>query len=79
MDFSVLEIKDKKIKRVVNINLLISFFICISSIIILWIHNIYFISFNLFYIGIELFKAGLFAGVFTYMNGVVFDNFLNFK
>ncbi len=78
MDFSLLVIKNKKIKRLVDINLLISFLTCIIGIIVIWIYNIYIISFDLFDIGIIIYRTGLLIGVFSYMCGVVFENCLDF-
>ncbi len=78
MDFSLLVIKNKKIKRLVDINLLISFLTCIIGIIVIWIYNIYIISFDLFDIGIIIYRTGLLIGVFSYMWGVVFENCLDF-
>lgn len=78
MDFSLLIIKNKKIKRLVDINLLISFLTCIIGIIIIWIYNIYIISFDLFDIGIIVYRTGLLIGIFSYMCGVVFENYLDF-
>lgn len=79
MDFSVLIIKDKKIKRLVNINLLISFIVCIIGIITMWIYNIYYISFYLLNISIAIFKNGILIGVFSYICGKVFEYILNFR
>lgn len=79
MDFSIFILKNKKIKRLVNINLLISFLTCLSGIIILYIYDTYIISFDLFQIGITVFRTGLLIGVFSYMFGVVFENYLNIR
>ena len=77
MDFNILVLKNKKIKRLVNINLLISFLTCILGIIIIWVYDIFVISANLFLIGIITYRTGLLIGIFSYMCGVVFENFLN--
>ena len=78
MDLSVLSIKDKKIKRLVNTNLLISFIVCIIGIIIMWIYNIYYISFYLLPISIAIFKNGILIGVFSYICGKAFEFILSF-
>ena len=77
MNFNVLFLKNKKIKRLVNINLLISFLTCIFSIILMWIYNIFFISIYLFDISFLIFRIGILIGVFSYMCGIVFENYLD--
>ena len=79
MDFGILIIKNKKIKRLVNINLLISFFVCCFSIIALWIYNLFFISFYLRDISFITYRTGLFIAVFSYMCGIVFGNYLGIE
>lgn len=72
-----LKIKNKKIKRLVNINLLISFIICIVGISILWIYNTYYISFYLLQSSMVIFRTGLFVGVFAIIYGIFFENYLD--
>lgn len=70
-------LKSKKIKRLVNINLLISFIICLLGIINLWIYNTYYISAYLFKSSIIIFRTGLFLGVFSIIYGIFFEKYLN--
>ena len=69
--------ENKKTKHLVNINLIISSIICISSIIVLLIYNKYYISAYLFDIAIVLFRTGLFVATFSIIFGIFFDNYLN--
>lgn len=71
-----LSIKNKKTKRLVNINLLISFITCLLGIITLWIYNTYYISMYLFDTGIVIFRTGLFIGTCSIMFGIFFENYL---
>ena len=79
MDKLGITIKSKKIKKLVNINLLISFIISISGIITLYIHNTYFISFYLLDASIIIFRTGLLYGIFSIIFGIFFANYLNFE
>jgi hypothetical protein len=72
-------IKNKKIKRLVNINLLISFITCILGILTLWIYNTYYIWFYLFDASIVIFRTGLFIGIFSIIYGIFFENYLEYK
>lgn len=71
-----ISLKNKKTKKLVNINLLISFIICICSIILLLIYNKYYISLYLLDIAIVLFRTGLFVSTFSIIFGIFFDNYL---
>lgn len=71
-----ISIKSKKIKRLVDTNLLISFLVCIIGIAILWIHNTYYISFYLFRASIVIFRTGLFIGVAAIIYGIFFEKYL---
>lgn len=72
-----ISIKNKKIKKLVNIHLLISFFVCLIGIIMLWTYNTYYISIELFKISIVVFRTGLFIGVASIIYGIFFENYLN--
>ena len=72
-----ISLKNKKTKHLVNINLIISSIICISSIIVLLIYNKYYISAYLFDIAIVLFRTGLFVASFSIIFGIFCDNYLN--
>lgn len=72
-----IKIKNKKIKRLVNINLLISFIICFLGIITLWIYNTYYISVYLFESSIIIFRTGLLLGIFAIIYGIFFENYLD--
>ena len=72
-----IRIKSKKIKRLVNINLLISFIICILGITALWIYNTYYISIYLFESSIIIFRTGLLLGIFSIIYGIFFENYLD--
>lgn len=74
--FEYLLIRDKKIKRLVNILLLISFIICICGIITLIVYNTYYITHYLFDIGIVIFRTGLFVATSAIMCGILFENYL---
>ncbi len=76
MDNFKITIKSKKIKRLVGINLLISFIICCLAIIMLWIYNTYYISIYLFDASIIVFRTGLFVGTFSIIYGIFFENYL---
>lgn len=54
---------DKKIIKIVDIGLWISFLISILGIIVLCVHYKMYISAELYYIGIEIFKIGLIGAV----------------
>lgn len=79
MDNLNISIKNKKIKRLVNINLLISFLVCLIGTFSLWIYNTYYISIYLFKASIIIFRTGLLMAVFSIMYGIFFENYLNIK
>ena len=58
MDSFNIKIKSKKIKKLVSISLLISFFICLIGIFTLWTYNTYYISMYLFEASIIIFRTG---------------------
>lgn len=70
-------LKNKKVKRLVNINLLISFIISFCGIVTLWLYNGYYISKYLFDAGIVIFRTGLLMGTFAIMFGIFFENYLD--
>ncbi len=70
-------IKSKKIKKIVNINLFISFIICSLGIIALWTYNTYYISIYLFKSSIIIFRTGLFLSTFSIIYGIFFEKYLN--
>ena len=72
-----ISIKSKKIKRLVHINLLISFFVSLIGITMLWAYNTYYISIYLFQASIIVFRTGLFIGVASIIYGIFFENYLN--
>lgn len=72
-------IKNKKTKKLVDLNLFISFIICISGIFMLWIYNTYYISIYLFKASIIVFRTGLFMGTFSIIFGIFFENYLGCK
>lgn len=71
-----ISIKSKKIKKLVNIHLLISFLVCLSGIIMFWIYSTYYISIILFKASIIVFRTGLFIAVFAIIYGIFFENYL---
>ena len=71
-----LSIKNEKTKKLVNITLCISHFICILGIIILYLYNTYYISKYLYTVSIVLFRTGLFSGTFSIICGIFFENYL---
>lgn len=71
-----ISIKSKKVKKLVNFHLLISFLVCILGILILWIYNTYYISILLFKTSIIVFRTGLFIGVTAIIYGIFFENYL---
>lgn len=76
MDNLNISIKSKKVKRLVHINLLISFFVSLIGIIMLWVYNTYYISIYLFEASIIVFRTGLFIGVASIIYGIFFENYL---
>lgn len=70
-------LKNKKVKKLVNIHLIISYIISAFGIFLLWIFNTYFISRYLFNISITVFRTGLFIGVFSIIYGIFFEKYLN--
>lgn len=73
----LLILKNKKVKRLVDIHLLISFIISSIGIILLWVFNTYFISIYLLDISIIVFRTGLLLGVFAIIYGLFFEKYLN--
>ena len=73
----LLILKNKKVKKLVNIHLIISYIVSFIGIFLLWIFNTYFISFYLLDIGIIVFRTGLFIGVFAIIYGIFFEKYLN--
>lgn len=76
MDNLNISIKNKKIKKLVHIFLIISFFVCLIGIIMLWIYNTYYISIILFKTSIIVFRTGLLVGVSSIIYGIFFENYL---
>ena len=58
---------------------IISFIISLIGTLILYIHLTYFIDFVLYKIGIKIFRAGLFAGVFSFCFGLFFEKVKNIQ
>ncbi len=77
MDNFKITIKSKKVKKLVKINLLISFITCVLAIIMLAVYNAYYISIYLFKSSIIVFRTGLFIGTFSIICGIFFENYLN--
>lgn len=73
----LLILKNKKVKKLVNIHLLIGLFISILGIILLWLFNTYYISIYLFKSSIVIFRTGLFVAVFSIIYGIFFEKYLN--
>ena len=69
-------LKNKKVKKLVNIHLLISFIISNLGTLMLWIFNTYFISIYLLEASIIVFRTGLLIGVFSIMYGIFFEKYL---
>lgn len=75
--FNNLTLKNKKVKKLVNIHLLISFIVSFLGIILLWLYNTYFISIYLLNISIIVFRTGLFIGISSIIYGIFFEKYLN--
>lgn len=75
--FNNLTLKNKKVKKLVNIHLLISFIVSFLGIIMLWLYNTYFISIYLLNISIIVFRTGLFIGISSIIYGIFFEKYLN--
>ncbi len=71
-----ISIKSKKVKQLVNINLLFSFIISSIGLILLWVYNTYYISRYLFEASIIVYRTGLLIGVFSIIYGIFFENYL---
>ena len=71
-----ISLKSKKVKKLVHINLLISFIISAIGLITLWVYNTYYISRYLFEAGIIIYRTGLLMGVFSIIYGIFFENYL---
>ncbi len=76
MDNFNISIKSKKVKRLVNIHLLISFFVCILGIVLLWYYNTYYSYILLFKSSIIIFRTGLLIGISAIIYGIFFENYL---
>lgn len=72
-----ISIKSKKVKRVVDINILISFIISGIGLVMLWLYNTYYISIYLFEASIIIYRTGLLMGIFSIIYGIFFENYLN--
>ncbi len=72
-----ISIKSKKVKRLVNINLLISFIISGIGLTMLWLYNTFYISKYLFEASIIIYRTGLLMGIFSIICGIFFENYLN--
>lgn len=72
-----LTLKNKKVKKLVDIHLLISFIVSFLGIIMLWLYNTYFISIYLLNISIIVFRTGLFIGISSIIYGIFFEKYLN--
>ena len=75
--FNNLTLKNKKVKKLVNIHLLISFIVSFLGIILLWLYNTYFISIYLLNVSIIVFRTGLFIGISSIIYGIFFEKYLN--
>lgn len=69
-------LKNEKVKKLVNIHLLISFIVSAIGTIMLWIFYTYFISIYLLEASILVFRAGLFIGVSSIVYGIFFEKYL---
>lgn len=69
-------LKNHKVKKLVNIHLLISFIISNLGTVILWIFNTYFISIYLLEISIIVFRTGILMGCFSIIYGIFFEKYL---
>lgn len=72
-------IKDKRIKRLVKILLLVSFIIFTLGLITILIYYKFFISFNILKLGVFIIQAGIVSSLFSIMCGVFFDDYLNYN
>ena len=72
--FDNLILKNKKVKKLVDIHLLISFIISSSGTFILWLFNTYFISIYLLEASIIIFRTGLIMAVFSIIYGIFLKN-----
>ena len=72
-----LTLKNKKVQKLVDIHLLISFIVSFLGIIMLWLYNTYFISIYLLNISIIVFRTGLFIGISSIIYGIFFEKYLN--
>lgn len=61
---------DKKVINIINIGVHIAFIICLMGTILLAIHYKIYISANLYYIGIGIFKIGLWTAVSFIICGI---------
>lgn len=73
----LLILKNKKVKKLVKIHLIIATIISIIGIIMLWIYDTYFISMYLFDASIIVFRTGLLVAVFSFIYGIFFEKYLN--
>ncbi len=73
----LLILKNKKVKKLVHINLIVSYLVSAIGIGFIWIFKNHFISFYLLDIGIIVFRTGLLIGVFAIIYGLFFEKYLN--
>ena len=73
----LLILKNKKVKKLVHINLIVSYLVSVIGIGFIWIFKNHFISFYLLDIGIIVFRTGLLIGVFAIIYGLFFEKYLN--
>ncbi len=60
---NIIKKMDKKLVKIIDLGLWIAFLICTLGIILLLIHYKIYISADLFFIGIEVFKIGLITAI----------------
>ena len=75
--FDNIILKNKKVKKLVNIHLLISFIISSIGTFMLWTFYTYFISIYLLKASIIVFQTGITLGVFSIIYGIFFEKYLN--
>lgn len=72
-----IDIKGKKTKKLVNINLFISFIVALLGLLLLSFHYTYYISIYLYKSSLIIFRTGLLIGVFSIICGIFFEKYLN--
>lgn len=70
-------IKNKKIILLINIFLMISYFISIIGIFMLYTYNNFYISIDLYKASIIVFRTGLMTAIFSVICGFAFNQYLN--